>query len=183
MESLFLEFQWFSQRFQSYLLEALQMEWNDKPKQNKTKQKNPKATTTTTTNPNPQICTTPVSISNLGFPLGYFLFVFIFVFLGLHPWHMEVPRLRVQLELQLPAYTTATAMPDLSLVCDLHHSSGQHRSLTHWVRPGIKAATSWFLVRFISAAPRRELHWVCILDDNSVQASISSPNSLLLHAK
>ena len=34
------------------------------------------------------------------------------VFLGLHLWHMEVPRLGVQLELQLPAYTTATAMPD-----------------------------------------------------------------------
>ena len=32
------------------------------------------------------------------------------VFLGPHPRHMvEVPRLGVQLELQLPAYTTATA--------------------------------------------------------------------------
>ena len=46
-------------------------------------------------------------------------------FLGLHLQHMEVPRLGVQSELQLPAYTTATAMPDLSLVCDLHHSSWQ----------------------------------------------------------
>ena len=33
---------------------------------------------------------------------------------------MEVPRLGVQLELQLPAYTTATVMPDPSHVCDLH---------------------------------------------------------------
>ena len=40
---------------------------------------------------------------------------------------MEVPRLRVQLELQLLAY--ATAMPDPSLVCDLHHSSRQHQIL------------------------------------------------------
>ena len=36
---------------------------------------------------------------------------------------MEVPRLGVQSELQLPAYTTATATPDPSHVCDLHHSS------------------------------------------------------------
>ena len=38
---------------------------------------------------------------------------------------MEVPRLGVETELQLPAYTTATAMPDPSFVCDLHHSSWQ----------------------------------------------------------
>ena len=38
---------------------------------------------------------------------------------------MEVPRLGVQSELQLPAYTTATATQDLSHVCELHHSSWQ----------------------------------------------------------
>ena len=36
---------------------------------------------------------------------------------------MEIPSLGVQLELQLPAYTTATAMQDPSCVCSLHHSS------------------------------------------------------------
>ena len=35
-------------------------------------------------------------------------FLAFFLFLGLHPWHMEVPRLGVKLELWLPAYTTAT---------------------------------------------------------------------------
>ena len=35
----------------------------------------------------------------------------IFFFLGLHPHHMEVPRLGVKLELQLPAYATATLDP------------------------------------------------------------------------
>ena len=44
-------------------------------------------------------------------------------FLGLHPWHMEVPKLGAESELQLPAYTTAAATPDLSCVGDLHHSS------------------------------------------------------------
>ena len=36
---------------------------------------------------------------------------------------MEVPRLGVELDLQTPAYATATATQDLSCVCDLHHSS------------------------------------------------------------
>ena len=50
---------------------------------------------------------------------------FFIVFLGPHPRHIEVPGLRVELELQLLAYTTATATLDPSRVCDLHHSSWQ----------------------------------------------------------
>ena len=38
---------------------------------------------------------------------------------------MEVPRLGVESELQLPAYTTAAPMHDLSLIFDLYHSSWQ----------------------------------------------------------
>ena len=38
---------------------------------------------------------------------------------------MEVLRLGVELELQLPIYTTARALQDLSHICDLHHSSWQ----------------------------------------------------------
>jgi len=57
-------------------------------------------------------------------------FLFLWVcFSGSLPWHVEVPRLRVESELQLLAYTTATAMPDPSRVCNLHHSSRQHRIL------------------------------------------------------
>ena len=37
----------------------------------------------------------------------------------------EVPRLGVESELLLPAYTRTTAKPDLSRICDLHHSSRQ----------------------------------------------------------
>ena len=36
-----------------------------------------------------------------------------------------MPRLGVELELQLPAYAMATAMGDLSRICNLHHSSRQ----------------------------------------------------------
>ena len=35
----------------------------------------------------------------------------------------------IYLEIELSAYTTATATPDLSRVSDLHHSSWQHRIL------------------------------------------------------
>ena len=52
-----------------------------------------------------------------------------FLLLGLHPRHMEVPRLGVKSELQLPAYTTATTVWDPSCVYSLHHSSQQHRLL------------------------------------------------------
>ena len=40
---------------------------------------------------------------------------------------MEVPRLVVESELQLPAYTTTTATQDPSHICDPHHSSQQHQ--------------------------------------------------------
>uniref|UniRef100_A0A8D1PM88 von Willebrand factor A domain-containing protein 8 n=1 Tax=Sus scrofa TaxID=9823 RepID=A0A8D1PM88_PIG len=74
---------------------------------------------------------------------SFFLYFFSsFFLLGLHPWHMEVPRLGVELDLQLPACTTA------------HSNAG---SLTHWVRPGMEAVSSWMLVRFISAEPQQEL--------------------------
>ena len=55
--------------------------------------------------------------------------IFFFFFLVPYPWHMEVPRLGVQLVLQLPAYTTATAMPDPSHVCNPHRRVWQHQIL------------------------------------------------------
>ena len=59
----------------------------------------------------------------------FFFFFFFLVFSGLCLWHMEVPKLGVELELQLLAYATATATPDPRLVCDVHHSSWQHQIL------------------------------------------------------
>ena len=50
---------------------------------------------------------------------------YFFCFLGLLPWHMQVPRLGVKLELQLLAYVTTTALWDPRCICDLHHSSWQ----------------------------------------------------------
>ena len=63
-------------------------------------------------------CSTGEAMIKANFFLSLSLFFFFFVFPELHPWHMEVPRLGVESELQLPAYTTATATWDLS--CQLH---------------------------------------------------------------
>ena len=53
-----------------------------------------------------------------------FLFILSF-FLWLHLQQMEVHRLGVELELQLPAFTTATTTADLSCIWDLCHSVWQ----------------------------------------------------------
>ena len=74
--------------------------------------------------------------------LGYIYFFFLWP----HLRHMEVPGLRVKLELQLLAPTRATATPDLSRVCDLGYSL--------W--------PCWIL------NPLREARdWTCILMDTS----------------
>ena len=63
---------------------------------------------------------------NIGELVHFHLFFFwSFVFLGPHLRYMVVPRLGVELELQLLACTTTTATLDPSQVCDLHHSSRQ----------------------------------------------------------
>ena len=92
------------------------------------------------------------------------LFIYLFCFPGPHLWHMEVPRL---------------GGPIGASAAGLHHSysnagSGLRlqpnttalrntRSLTHWARTGIEPATSWFLVRFVSAAPWWELQTLLTL--------------------
>ena len=76
---------------------------------------------------------------------------------------MESPRLGFQSELQMPAYATATAMPNPSCVCDLYHRYQQRwilnplmeaRDLTHilmdtsWVclLPLSHNRNSWFVI-------------------------------------
>ena len=64
---------------------------------------------------------------------SYRLLMLLFSLLGQHLWHMEVPRLGVKLELQLPACTTATAW---SVTYTPAHGSAAR--LTHWLGPGIE---------------------------------------------
>ena len=54
---------------------------------------------------------------------------------------MEVPELGVQMELQLPAYTTGTAIPDPQLN----------------EAKGIKPTSSWILVTFLTPEAQWEL--------------------------
>ena len=112
-----------------------------------------------------------------------FCFVLFFVFLGLHLWHMKTPRLGGQLELQLLAYTRATATPDPICVFDLHHSSRQHQIL----KPLSKArdrtcnlmAPSW--IRFLSTktgTPGFEfLVWMTDFSSLSVESEQGSKQS------
>ena len=39
----------------------------------------------------------------------------------------------------------------------LHYSHSKARSLTHWVKPGIKPASSWILVGFVTTEPQQGL--------------------------
>ena len=67
---------------------------------------------------------------------------------------MEVPRLGVESELL--AYTVIQlGVQAASLTYTTAHTNSG--SLTHWARPGIKPASSWILVGFVSAAPQWEL--------------------------
>ena len=84
----------------------------------------------------------------------------LFFFLGPNVWQMEVPRLGVKLDLQLPAYTTAMAVPDPSHIGNLHQSSGQYLILNppskgrDWAR--ILMDSSWAHFRW---ATRRIPNW------------------------
>ena len=70
---------------------------------------------------------------------------------------MAVPRLGVELELQLLAYTIDTATQDPSRVCNLHHNSWQHHILNPLATSGFKPSSSWILVRFVTTEPQWEL--------------------------
>ena len=74
---------------------------------------------------------------------------------------MEAGKLGVELELQLPGYTTA------------YGNGGFPHPLNE---AGIKPATSWILVRFISTAPQRELQIFFFFNRG---ADIKMPWSLL----
>ena len=65
---------------------------------------------------------------------------------------MEVPRLGVKSELQLPTYTTVQAAS-----ATYGTAYGNARSLTHCARPGIEPTSSWILVGFVTTETQWEL--------------------------
>ena len=115
--------------------------------------------------------TTVLYICNLLY-IDYISFFSFLSFLRLHMWHMEVPKLGVKLELQLRAYTTATAMQDPCLICDLHHTSWQCWILNPLIRvrdqTHILMDTSWVYfcwdtvgtpIDYISIQKDRQIEW------------------------
>ena len=69
---------------------------------------------------------------------------------------MKVLKLGVELELQVPAYITATASGIQVKFVTYTTAHGNAGSLTHWARPGIELTSSWMLARSITTEPRRE---------------------------
>ena len=63
---------------------------------------------------------------------------------------MAVPRLGVKLELQMPAYATATATWNPSRICDLCHSSWQCQILNPLSEARDQIRNLRFLVGFVN---------------------------------
>ena len=83
--------------------------------------------------------------------IWYILF-FFFTFSVLHLRHMEVPRIGVESELQLPAYTTATGRGNQltsATYTTAHHNTGFS---TQQARSGIEPTSSWIPVGFMTAS-------------------------------
>ena len=117
----------------------------------------------------------------MGSLIGFALFIYLsiyFCFLGPHPWHMEVPRLGVQSELQLPTYTAATATRDLSCIFNLRHSSWQCQILNSLSKARDRTRN---LVGFVSATPRQELQWLCFKKEEKKNLKVKEEFGLSLN--
>jgi len=113
----------------------------------------------------------------------FLVFVLLCCFLWPYPQHMEVPRLGVQSE-PIPQPQQCRIWAVSATYTTAH---GNASSLTHWTRPGIEPTTSWFLIRFVSAAPQQELlkfffffffFWGTFILFSTVAAPIYSPNTV-----
>ena len=83
--------------------------------------------------------------------------IFPFLFKGPLPWHVEIPRLGVQVDLQLPACATATATWGPSHIFNLPHSSRQHQVLNPLIEA--RDQTHNLMVRFCCATTGTPKHY------------------------
>ena len=91
---------------------------------------------------------------NIGVHVSFWYFCFL-GFGGTHLQHMEVPRLGVELELQLPQ-PLHLGIWVASETCTAAH--GNAGPLIYSVGPGIKPSSSWIPVEFVTAEPQWERH-------------------------
>ena len=68
--------------------------------------------------------------------------LFYFLLFRVAPWHVEVPKLGAESELELPAHATD------------HRNTG---SSTHWAKPGNEFMSSWIPVWFVTPEPQWDL--------------------------
>ena len=98
----------------------------------------------------------------VSFSLHVFCFFVFFCFLGPHPWQyrgsQDRGRIRATAASLLHSRSNLVIWAKPAAYTTAHGNTG---SLTHWARPGIEPA--WFLVGFVSNAPRRELLFVFYL--------------------
>ena len=80
---------------------------------------------------------------------GSWNFFFFFLVATVEAYGCQA-RLGFESNLQLQAYATTTAMPDPSHIWAIAQSNAE--SLIHWARPGVKPASLWVLVIFVSVA-------------------------------
>ena len=106
--------------------------------------------------PKPHLWPMPQLAASWWHSMSQFSFLF-FLLCGPQPRHMEVPRLGLSQSCsrQPMPQPQPRQIRTMSETYTMAHSNA--RSLTHWMRPGFEPTTSWFLVRFISAAPWQEL--------------------------
>ena len=84
---------------------------------------------------------------------------------------MEVPRLGVELELQLPAAATARAKQDRSHITAQSNTG----SLTHGAGPEIKPKSAWILVGFITVEPQQEFYASHVSSEPPLATPLPSP--------
>ena len=80
---------------------------------------------------------------------------FSFFFLGQHLWHMKVPWLGVELELQMKSIPQSQQLGIQAISANYDAACGNAGSLTHRARPGVEPASSWTLIGFLT-------HWVTV---------------------
>ena len=86
---------------------------------------------------------------------NYFMFILRLFRVSLQ--HMEVSRLGVESKLQLLATPQPQQHGILAMSLIYTAAQGNAGSLTHRAGPAIEPASSWMLVRFLTAEPQQEL--------------------------
>ena len=110
-----------------------------------------------------------------------FLLLLLFFFLSFRatPTACGGSQARGQIRAVAASYTTATARPDTSLVCDLHHSSWQCQILNPLCKARDGTCILMMLVGFISDEPQRELQMHALNGDQGAPSIGSSAFSFL----